>query len=115
MASSALTLERAYSVCGSSGDCSSTTCASETPYMMHEEENSSRRTPASRASSARRTEAWKLISSVQPSLRLPIGSLESAPRWTTASKPSRSSARSSRRSRRTPGTSAGGTSVQLAK
>src|SRR5262249_20914486 len=90
IARSAFTLERAYAVLGSRGESSETTAASDIPYMMQEEEKRKRRTPAAFASSARRTEASKLISSVQASLRLPSGSLLSAARCTTASKPRRS-------------------------
>src|SRR5215831_18832088 len=75
MAFSAFTFDRAYSVFGSSGDSSVTTAVLEAPYMMQEEENRKRPTPAALASSASLTEAWKLMSSVQESLRLPIGSL----------------------------------------
>src|SRR5438093_13655483 len=74
-ASSASTFERAYSVLGSSGEVSSTTSADDIPYMMQEEENRKRLTPASRASSASRIEARRLMSSVHPVSRLPIGSL----------------------------------------
>ena len=52
-----------------------TTPASDIPYMMQDEEKSMRGTPEARASSAKRTEARKLISSVQPALRLPMKSL----------------------------------------
>ncbi len=116
IARSAFTFERAYSVWGSSGDSSVTIAASDMPYMMHEEENRNRCTPAALANSARRTEAWKLIPSVQCGLRLPIGSLLSAARWTTASNPSRSAGSRFLRSLRMEGTlRAGGIKVQSAK
>src|SRR5688572_25414901 len=81
MPASARTFERAYSVSGARGDSSLTSKASETPYMMQEDENRKRGIPASRASVARRTEACSLMSVVHSAFRLPIGSLLSAARW----------------------------------
>ena len=63
----ASTFDRAYSVCGSSGEVSSTTSADDMPYMMQDDENRNRRTPASRASSASRTDAV-VIDLLRPAL-----------------------------------------------
>src|SRR5215469_15227298 len=79
-ARSALTLVRAYSVCGASGEFSSATAASDIPYMMHEEDRMKRETPACFAAWAKRTVPSWLMSQVHDLLRLPSGSLLSAAR-----------------------------------
>ena len=80
IALSLLTFERAYSVLGSSGESSVTTFAADAPYMMQDDENRNRFTPAAAATRASRTEAWWLMSYVSEGLRLPIGSLLNAAR-----------------------------------
>src|SRR5688572_13588165 len=85
--SSALTLESAYGVIGRRGASSSRrSSALLAPYILQEEEYKNRVTPASRASLANRTVAWRFISYVSSGSRAPRGSLESADRWITASK-----------------------------
>ena len=108
--------DRAYIVCGLSGDSSVATSACATPYMMHDEEKRNRSTPASRAILARRADESKLIASVHASFKLPIGSLLSAARCTTAWNPRRSSGVMSRMSLRTAGIAVGsGTRVHASK
>jgi hypothetical protein len=69
------------------------------PYTLQLEANTKCFTPASAAARATDRLAWQLIWSVTVSKRLPIASLDTAARWTTASKPVRSCAVRSRTSR----------------
>src|SRR5437773_8018300 len=93
MSSSDLALDTAYGVKGRIGASSERSASFQpSPYMLQEEEKTKRSTPAAFAAWARRTEARWLMSYVQSGLRSPSGSFASAARWTTASKPRRSSA-----------------------
>src|SRR5215211_2089434 len=73
-ASSARTFDSAYAVSGFSGALSSTASSEDAPYMLQDDENTNRRTPASRAARASETVDSKLISRVSSGLKSPIGS-----------------------------------------
>src|SRR5690606_29158980 len=74
------------------------------PYRLQDDENKNRFTPASLASSPRRTLEFRLIAYVHSGFRSPTGSFDNAARWITASKPSRSLTVRSRTSLRRVGT-----------
>ena len=77
----------AYGVSGTRGASSLTRAELDLPYMLHDEANTNRATPASFAASARESVPRRLTSYVHSSFRSPSGSFERAARWTTASNP----------------------------
>ncbi len=96
---SAATFDSAYGVIGRSSEVSSSASSPpDAPYIEHDEAKTKRPTPAAFAARARATVPSRLISYVQDEFRSPSGSFERAPRWTIASKPSRSALDTSRRS-----------------
>src|SRR5438132_7043024 len=75
------TFEMAYAETGLNAAVSSSGASPAAPYVLHDDANTKRLTPAARASSARRTDPRWLISAGSPGWSSPVGSFDSAARW----------------------------------